>query len=120
MEIGRTLREARMKQGIDMTDLEASTKIRTKFLRALENEEWAVIGDDTYVRHFIRSYADQLGLDSRPLVEEYVISTAPVESGGGVSRPRRNPETGSRSRGLIVGVLLALVVVLAVVGGLKP
>ena len=40
-EIGETLREARMRRRIDMTEVEAATKIRAKYLRALENEETA-------------------------------------------------------------------------------
>ena len=39
-EIGATLRETRMRQGLEISDIEASTKIRAKYLRAIENEEW--------------------------------------------------------------------------------
>ena len=42
-EIGETLREARMRRRIDMTEVEAATKIRAKYLRALENEEWDLL-----------------------------------------------------------------------------
>src|SRR5213592_4341537 len=70
-EIGETLREARMRRRIDMTDVEAATKIRAKYLRALENEEWELLPGPTFVKTFLRSYADYLGLDSRALVEEY-------------------------------------------------
>ncbi len=73
MEIGRTLREARMRQEIDISDVEEETKIRAKFLRALENEEWQVIPEEIYVRKFLETYAVALGLDPRPLLELYVI-----------------------------------------------
>jgi cytoskeletal protein RodZ len=62
-----------MRQGIDISDIEEKTKIRAKFLRALENEEWQVIPEDVYVRKFLETYASALGLDPRPLVELYVI-----------------------------------------------
>jgi cytoskeletal protein RodZ len=62
-----------MRQGIDISDIEEETKIRAKFLRALENEEWQVIPEDVYVRKFLETYAASLGLDPRPLVELYVI-----------------------------------------------
>ena len=62
-----------MRQGIDISDIEEETKIRAKFLRALENEEWQVIPEDVYVRKFLETYASSLGLDPRPLVELYVI-----------------------------------------------
>src|SRR3954447_3387598 len=70
-EIGETLREARMRRRIDMTDVETATKIRAKYLRALESEEWELLPGPTFVKTFLRTYADYLELDSRLLVEEY-------------------------------------------------
>ncbi len=70
-EIGETLREARMRRRIDMTEVESATKIRGKYLRALENEEWELLPGPTFVKTFLRTYADYLELDSRLLVEEY-------------------------------------------------
>ena len=68
-EIGQTLRETRMRNRVDITEVEAGTKIRAKYLRALENEEWDLLPGPTFVKTFLRSYADYLGLDSRLLVE---------------------------------------------------
>jgi cytoskeleton protein RodZ len=70
-EIGETLREARMRQRIDMTEVETATKIRGKYLRALENEEWDLLPGPTFVKTFLRTYAEYLDLDPRLLVEEY-------------------------------------------------
>lgn len=70
-DIGHTLREARMRAKIDIADVEASTKIRAKYLRALENEEWSLLPGPTFVKSFLRTYAQYLGLDARMLVEEY-------------------------------------------------
>src|SRR5687767_15589314 len=70
-EIGETLREARMRRRIDMTEVETATKIRGKYLRALENEEWDLLPGPTFVKTFLRTYAEYLGLDPRLLVEEY-------------------------------------------------
>jgi cytoskeleton protein RodZ len=70
-EIGETLREARMRRRIDMTDVETATKIRGKYLRALENEEWDLLPGPTFVKTFLRTYAEYLDLDARLLVEEY-------------------------------------------------
>jgi cytoskeleton protein RodZ len=70
-EIGETLREARMRRRIDMTDVEAATKIRAKYLRALESEEWELLPGPTFVKTFLRTYAEYLELDARLLVEEY-------------------------------------------------
>jgi cytoskeleton protein RodZ len=70
-EIGETLREARMRRRIDMTDVESATKIRAKYLRALESEEWELLPGPTFVKTFLRTYAEYLDLDARLLVEEY-------------------------------------------------
>jgi hypothetical protein len=70
-EIGETLREARMRRRIDMTEVETATKIRGKYLRALENEEWDLLPGPTFVKTFLRTYAEYLDLDARLLVEEY-------------------------------------------------
>ena len=62
-EIGETLRETRMRRRIDMTEVEAATKIRAKYLRALENEEWDLLPGPTFVKTFLRTYAEYLELD---------------------------------------------------------
>ena len=70
-EIGDQLRESRMRNRVDITEVEAATKIRAKYLRALENEEWDLLPGPTFVKTFLRTYAEYLGLDARNLVEEY-------------------------------------------------
>src|SRR6187399_3195234 len=71
MEIGETLRETRMRRRIDISEVEAATKIRAKYLRALENEEWDLLPGPTFVKTFLRTYAEYLELYPRLLVEEY-------------------------------------------------
>jgi transcriptional regulator with XRE-family HTH domain len=70
-DIGATLREARMRAKIDINEVETRTKIRAKYLRAIENEEWGLLPGDVYVKSFLRTYADYLGLDSRQLIDDY-------------------------------------------------
>src|ERR1700704_2875243 len=69
-EIGAMLREARMRDRIDVSEIEAKTKIRAKYLRALENEEWDLLPGPTYVKSFLRTYAEALDLDATMLVDE--------------------------------------------------
>jgi cytoskeleton protein RodZ len=122
-EIGETLREARMRARIDVSEIEARTKIRAKYLRALENEEWGLLPGPTFVKSFLRTYAQALGLDGKALVEEYRLRN---ESGDAAMEPvvsssKRAPG-GSRaplgpSRGYIAVVgFVSLVIVLLVVG----
>src|ERR1700749_4165338 len=70
-DIGSTLREARMRERIDMSEVEAQTKIRAKYLRAIENEEWDLLPGPIYAKSFLRTYSDYLGLDSRMLLDEF-------------------------------------------------
>jgi len=70
-DIGSTLREARMRERIDISEVEAQTKIRAKYLRAIENEEWDLLPGPVYAKSFLRTYGDYLGLDSRVLIDEF-------------------------------------------------
>src|SRR6476619_4056816 len=120
-EIGETLREARMRRRIDMTEVETATKIRGKYLRALENEEWDLLPGPTFVKSFLRTYAEYLGLDARLLVEEYrqryerpsTQELTPFGPGrGGRRRPRRH-----WGPGIVIG--LGVVVLIAALYGLS-
>ena len=50
-----------MRARIDVSEIEATTKIRAKYLRALENEEWSLLPGPTFVKSFLRTYAEALG-----------------------------------------------------------
>jgi cytoskeleton protein RodZ len=132
-EIGATLREARMRARIDVSEIEAETKIRAKYLRALENEEWDLLPGPTFVRSFLRTYAQALGLDAKALVDEYRLSyeqPSEIEHQPVMSPPRRSPSRASRpgpSRGYMVAVggfgLLIVVLIIALIsskGGGSP
>jgi cytoskeletal protein RodZ len=115
-EIGQTLRETRMRNRVDITEVEAGTKIRAKYLRALENEEWELLPGPTFVKTFLRTYADYLGLDSRLLVEEYkqrferpaTMELTPFAPRAGGRRGQRE----RRRRGILgPGIVLAVGVV---------
>jgi cytoskeleton protein RodZ len=101
-EIGATLREARMRARIDVSEIEAQTKIRAKYLRALENEEWDLLPGPTFVKSFLRTYAQALGLDGRALVEEYKLHYEhPGEGPEAVQQPAASSQrwTGRRAGG---------------------
>jgi hypothetical protein len=70
-EIGNSLREARLRQQLDFPELEQETKIRAKYLKALEDEKFDVLPAPTYVKGFLRNYADALGLEGQLYVDEY-------------------------------------------------
>ena len=111
-DIGSTLREARMHARIDISEIESETKIRAKYLRALENEEWDLLPGPTYVKSFLRTYADALGLDGKLLIEEYKlrherlsdVELQPIAPLG--QRDRRRPPRASFGRGWLIAVVI--------------
>ncbi len=92
-EIGNSLREARLRQGLDFPEIEHATKIRGKYLRALEDENFEQLPAQTYVKGFLRTYADYLNLEGQLYVDEYnsrfvTEEDAPLRvRGGGASWP---------------------------------
>jgi hypothetical protein len=124
-DIGTTLREARMRARIDISEVEARTKIRAKYLRAIENEEWDLLPGPVYVKSFLRTYGDFLGLDSRALIDDYKRrferpsdqDSRPIAS---LSRERERAARGPLIPPwlVIAAVLLLVVAALYVVGSL--
>jgi cytoskeleton protein RodZ len=124
-DIGTTLREARMRARIDIGEVEAKTKIRAKYLRAIENEEWDLLPGPIYVKSFLRTYADYLGLDSRMLIDEFKrLYERPTDNElRPIATLGRERERASRGPLLppwvaIAGVLVAVVVGLVILGSL--
>lgn len=70
-EIGNILREARIRKGLSIKDVSDATKIRSKYLEGLEQDDYEVLPGPTYAKAFLRSYAAFLKLDADALVEEY-------------------------------------------------
>jgi cytoskeleton protein RodZ len=75
--IGNTMREARNRRKLDLSEVETATKIRIRYLRAIENEEWSVLPGGVYTRSFIRTYASYLGLDGERLAADHRDERAP-------------------------------------------
>ena len=70
-EIGSSLRAVRMRQELELSQAEHDTRIRAKYLRALEDERFDVLPGAAYTKGFLRTYADYLGLDAQPFIDEY-------------------------------------------------
>src|SRR3954449_1212082 len=120
--IGETLREARMRQRLDITDVEAQTKIRAKYLRALENEDFGMLPGPTFVKSFLRTYAEFLGLDPHLLVEEYRVRHDPRDESEltPFARPPRGRERRRPPRRPtwlpVAGAVIAILAVLLILG----
>lgn len=116
-----------MRARIDVSEIEAQTKIRAKYLRALENEEWDLLPGPTFVRSFLRTYAQALGLDAKALVDEYRVNyeqpseldhqpvmsaqrRVPTRSGSGGPGPSRGYMIAVGVFGLLIVVLIAALI----------
>jgi cytoskeleton protein RodZ len=122
-EIGTSLREARLRRQVDIPEAEQGTKIRAKYLRALEDEQFELLPAQTYVKGFLRSYAEYLGLDGQLYVDEYnsryVIGE---DSADQPFRARRREAPRARTRahrrfekGVVLVALAAIAVITALV-----
>lgn len=128
--IGQTLKDARRRVGMDVKEAEERTKIRARYLRALEAEDWEVLPAPAYVRGFLRSYGQILGIDGDALADEFRRTH---EEEGTVSAPEpmlrerrrgsagRAPGSRPPSRGPLIAAvalgIIALLVALVLLGG---
>ena len=119
--IGLYLQWARAQRGLELSDVEAQTKIRSKYLQALESEDWEVMPSPAYARGFLATYARLLDVDADALVDEFRRQTEAEEPTGNLSaygepvlegRRRVGAPKGSRGPWL-VAILIGLVVVIA-------
>ncbi|MGI9658864.1 MAG: helix-turn-helix domain-containing protein, partial [Gaiellaceae bacterium] len=115
-EIGNSLREARERQGLEFSQLEADTKIRAKFLRALEEERFDVLPADSYARGFLEVYATRLGLDRQLYADEFDSRFARGEGESeGVRRVRTDRRLRFEASALALGLLGIMVVTVLVI-----
>jgi cytoskeleton protein RodZ len=121
-EIGNSLREARLRQGLEFPRVEAETKIRGKYLRALEEEQFELLPGETYVKGFLRTYAEYLGLDGQLYVDEYnsrfTTEEEPVVSQAASRRPPRRRIESNFVVVALAGIVAVTVLVAVALTGL--
>jgi hypothetical protein len=79
---------------VDLDEVHAATGIRPRYLRAIEEEDWNALPEEFYARSFVRKYAQFLGVDPDPLVDEYRRQRGTAGSAGAPTSPFAR--TGSR------------------------
>ena len=124
MQIGNVLEQARTGAGLDLREVEQRTKIRVKYLQALEHETWSELPSFAYAKGFLRTYGELLGLDGEALVDEFRRQVEPDSDsrgyplGDGLQHGGRPTGGGNRSRfwaAIAVAVLIAIAAILLVV-----
>ncbi|MEI8104786.1 MAG: helix-turn-helix domain-containing protein [Actinomycetes bacterium] len=119
-EIGNTLREARSRRQIEFAQAEQATKIRAKYLRLLEQERFDELPSETYVKGFLRTYAEYLGLDGQVFVDEYSSRFAVDEQSERQARRARSrpkPRAKRLEAAVVLAALTAITALTVVVVG---
>jgi len=125
-EIGTTLRDARVRRDISLQRAEDDTKIRVKYIQAMENEDFDVLPGGTYVKGFLRTYAEYLGIDYQLLLDEYnehygsgdhrehiIHAAGPAQ---GEPAPRSRSSQKNRNYVFVAILAVAIIAVLAYLG----
>jgi Helix-turn-helix domain/RodZ C-terminal domain len=113
LEIGHSLRTARGRRGLELAQVDADTHIRMRYLKALEDERFDLIPGAAYVRGFLRTYSNYLGLEADLFIEEYNARFAPPEEPPPLLVPLRRPGRFRRPAAVAAVVAIALVPLIA-------
>jgi cytoskeleton protein RodZ len=108
-EIGSSLRQARERRGLELADVQRETRIRVRYLHALEEERFDLLPGEAYVRGFLRSYAEALGLESRLYLDEYTARFAQPEEADFVPRPSARLHRRRAAPRVLVALVLLVV-----------
>ena len=132
-EIGRLLEHKRKERSLTLEEVEQATKIRKRYLTALERDDYAILPDAVYARGFLKTYANYLGLDGEALSRQLKSSTKTRRERGINYNPRPQSDferpliTPSGLRGVkkrkvytsaIMTLLVAVLALAAVIGAL--
>ncbi len=85
MDVGATLQSARERRGLSLDELARRTKISVRVLRAIESNAFDTIPKGIFIRGFLRTYSQEVGLDPAATVEQYL---ADLNAADGGERPR--------------------------------
>jgi hypothetical protein len=122
-QVGDVLRQARNRRKVELSEVEAATRIRLRYLQAIEAEDWDVLPGGVYTRGFIRTYASFLGLDGDRLVDDYrasveekVPDSAASTPGAAPTHPSSAPKPARHRRlGWLVAATGAVLIAAAVI-----
>ncbi len=113
-DLGRQLRDARLARGLSLDDVQEMTKIRKRYLEAIEAGDFKVLPGSFYVRAFIKTYAEAVGISPDELLQEHQDVVPEPETAEPVMEPvvqprraaRRNAAATGRSGKLLSTVLM--------------
>ncbi len=108
MEIGEALRNARLEQKISLDKIENDTKIRKRYLEAMENEEWSVFPGKVYLRGFLKTYSAYLGLNEKEILDTFANNLVEENKTQPLPEKIEMPGRPRRKLSIIVGIIAVL------------
>lgn len=120
-DLGSLLKKARLERGISLEELQEITKIRIRYLQAIEEEDFSVLPGKFYVRAFIKSYAEAVGMDPQEVINIYqnLFPSHTEEEQPDLIRPnakaRTNRNTDNIARWASTLIVLSFLVLIAYV-----
>lgn len=89
MELGQLLRQTREAQELSLSAVEAQTRIRQRYLAALESGDWGELPNEVVARGFVQTYARFLGLDAAELLAQFGLgqTTFPASQANNIAQP---------------------------------
>lgn len=117
-KLGEVLRAAREAKGVDLPRVERETKIRERYLSALEHGEYRELPGSVYTKGFLRNYGAYLGLDPEYLIDLYRLETSELRTERPMTPTPPRPIAGRRTRAFVVtsGAVVAAILTLLVGG----
>jgi cytoskeleton protein RodZ len=114
--LGASLKKARESKGISLDQIASETRISTRFLAAIESEEFHLLPGGIFNRGFVRAFAEKVGLDPDQAVAEYerLAEVRPPEAVP-VATPEPEKKKSPKLYPVAIGALLLLIVVFYVV-----
>lgn len=116
--VGTSLREARLLKNLTLEEVEVATKIRAKFLEAIESDDYNKLPSLAYAKGFVKNYSTYLGLDSDTVLAFFRRQTTEIPRASllpkGMAEPLNKPWfylTPGRFLGVVIATLATLFLV---------
>jgi cytoskeletal protein RodZ len=109
--IGEILRHTRLERGVSLEQIEADTKISKRYILNLENEEWTKLPGRVYIKGFLKTYSNYLGLNEQAILDRVEVDVIPAPVFPSVPlKPRRNIELTVKPKRRVVALMSALAI----------
>jgi cytoskeletal protein RodZ len=115
MRFGESLRKERELRGITLEEISQHTKVHTRFLEAIENDDLSVLPAKAFAKGFLRSYARMVGLDEDLVITNFEYCHRTMQTKGDSENSQMYPENGSHHRLMFLTLLLIIVVLVAII-----